>query len=416
MSRAAFFACVFLPFGLGHFMSVLLRMVGGVTAPYLASHYGLGPAQLGALSGAYFLGFALAQLPVGMALDRYGPRRVQLALLPLAAAACYWFGHADGFGGLLASRLLLGAALGACFMAAVKAAATWGSRARLPSINGWLIALGGMGGAAATLPVQLLFDLAGWAQLFNVLALALACVAALVGIGAPFDVPVRVSHGSLSDAMSPVFRNRSVREIVGLLALPHMAYFGLQGLWVGQWMHAAGMAEAEVAWQLYLCMVGGIFGAVGLGLLVERAERDGVRALDLAAGLLAVFIAVQLAMSAGWRPSMPALAVTFSIAGAVTGLEYTLVARAVPKELAGRASTCLNLLVFSGAFAVQALAGLLAAWSIGAVFALAALLQLPGLFSYMAARRRALSSAADSRSTSIASSPSLTVKGGASRT
>lgn len=415
MKPAAFFCCVFLPFGLGHFMSMLLRMVGGVTAPHLASRYGLDPAQLGMLSGAYFLGFALVQLPVGRALDRYGPRRVQLVLLPLAALACAWFGYAEGFAGLAAARLLLGCALGACFMSAIKAAATWGAPGKLAATNGWLIAAGGLGGAAATLPVQLLLDTAGWHTLFNVLALMLAAGASLIALCAPASAPAG-RHGDRIP-LRRILSDAGVRRIVSLLALPHAVYFGLQGLWVGRWLHhAGGLQEAAVAWQLYLCMVGAIFGAVGVGLVAERVERSGWRVLDLAAAGVVLFAGVQLGMAAGWRPAMPLLAVSFSVVGAITGLEYALVARAVPRDLAGRAVTCLNLLVFSAAFAVQALAGWMAEVSYPLMFGLLALIQLPGLLAYVLERRRAASSEAESRSTSMSSSASVMVKGGASST
>ena len=237
MKPLRFFCCVFLPFGLGHFMSVLLRMVGGVTAPATMQRFGLEPAQLGWLSGMYFLGFALAQLPVGMALDRYGPRRVQLALLPLAALACWWFGAATQLAGLMAARLLLGFALGACFMAAIKATSCWAERGKLAAVNGWLIAAGGMGGAAATLPVQMLLDLAGWHGLFNWLAVLRAAAALLIAACAPQqaagEAPPRWA------ALGEALRSTELRNIVALLVVPHMVYFGLQGLWIGRWLWAS---------------------------------------------------------------------------------------------------------------------------------------------------------------------------------
>jgi MFS family permease len=416
MTRAAFVCCVFLPFGLGHFMSVLLRMVGGVTAPFMAARYGLDAAQLGVLSGAYFLGFALAQLPVGLALDRYGPRRVQLVLLPLAALGCWGFGQAASIAGLLATRLLLGFALGACFMSAIKAAACWGQAARLASINGWLIAAGGLGGAAATLPVLMLLDLAGWQGLFNCLALLLAGVASLIALAAPRHL-ARAEMSGWFYSFSPLLQHPGVFRIVGLLVVPHAVYFGVQGLWLGRWLQGAGgLPEAEVAWQLYLCMVGGIFGAIGTGLLAERVERLGAKVADLAAAGVALMIALLLLMACGWRASMPALAVLFCVVGAVTGLEYTLVARSVPRTLAGRATTCLNLLVFSGAFAVQAIAGWLVQRSFQQMFLVLAVALLPGLIFHVAGRRSAASSESASLSTSIDSSSSLIVKGGASST
>ena len=79
---------VFLSFAFAYFFSALLRAVTATLAPSFSAELGLDAAQLGLLAGAYFFGFATTQLPLGSALDRYGPRRVVLVLLTLAVAGC----------------------------------------------------------------------------------------------------------------------------------------------------------------------------------------------------------------------------------------------------------------------------------------------------------------------------------------
>src|SRR5450830_174837 len=73
LSGRAVLMLVFLPFALGHFLSSLMRTVNATLAPQLVASLALTPGQLGLLTSAFFLAFALAQLPVGMALDRWGP-------------------------------------------------------------------------------------------------------------------------------------------------------------------------------------------------------------------------------------------------------------------------------------------------------------------------------------------------------
>ena len=63
-----------LPFAAGYFMSYLLRAVNAVVAPDLVQDLGLTPGELGLLTAAYLGAFALFQLPLGVLLDRYGPR------------------------------------------------------------------------------------------------------------------------------------------------------------------------------------------------------------------------------------------------------------------------------------------------------------------------------------------------------
>ena len=88
-------------------MSYVYRMVNAVLAPTLAAEFGLSAGGLGLLSSMYFFSFALCQLPVGLAMDRFGPRRVNAALLLVAAAGGAWFANADTAAGAMATRALI---------------------------------------------------------------------------------------------------------------------------------------------------------------------------------------------------------------------------------------------------------------------------------------------------------------------
>ena len=84
------------PFACGYFLSYLLRVVNAVVAPDLVRDLGLGAADLGLLTSAYFLAFAAFQLPLGILLDRFGARRTEAMLLLFAAAGCFVFAAAQG--------------------------------------------------------------------------------------------------------------------------------------------------------------------------------------------------------------------------------------------------------------------------------------------------------------------------------
>jgi hypothetical protein len=72
---------VFLPFVFGYYIAYLFRTINAVMAAPLATELGLGADDLGLLTSVYFVTFAAAQIPIGILLDRYGPRRVQSMLL-----------------------------------------------------------------------------------------------------------------------------------------------------------------------------------------------------------------------------------------------------------------------------------------------------------------------------------------------
>lgn len=398
-SGVAVFFLVFLPFALGHYLSCLLRGVNAVLTAELLGAIALTPAQLGLLTSAFFLAFALVQLPVGMALDRYGPRTVQLWLLALAAVGVWLFSRGHSFAELMWARALMGAGLGGCFMAAVKAISCAIAPARLPSVHGYLIAVGGLGAATATMPVKLALHYTDWRGLFLGLALAALAIGLLIRLLSPAMAAPAAARSKVS--VWSVYGDPGFRRTIALILLPHTVFFGVQGLWVGRWLaDVGGLSDDKVAYLLYLGMAAVIFGAIGTGMLTEWAGRRAIEPMRVAGAGIVLFVAVQVAMACNVVPSLPLLSVLFALLGTVTGLEYAIVAQSMPASLTGRAATCLNLLIFTGAFLVQAGFGLiLGCWPLNglqqyppqayqAAFGVLAALQLPGLVMFFIHRYR----------------------------
>ncbi len=400
MSGVAVFFSVFIPFAFGHYLSLLLRNMNAVLAPDLVSSMSLTSGQLGALTSAFFLSYALVQLPVGMALDRYGPRKVQLVLMSVAAAGSLLFAVGHSFAELVCARALIGLGLGGCFMSAVKMISSSISPAKVPSVHGYLIAVGGLGSATATLPVRAALEHTDWRGLFIVLALLIAAAGALVWTVTPREPAPRLAQRPTLKSLREVYCNPQFRKTVSLILVSHAVFFGMQGLWIGRWLtDVARFSDDAVAFLLYLSMAAVIFGAIAVGLGTERAAKRGIKPLDMAAVGVALFVLVQVMMICNYAPSFQLLAVLFTLMGTITGMEYTIVAQSLPRELTGRASTCLNLLIFIGAFLVQAGFGqIIGLWNPDALgrypdiayrVAIGALvlLQLPGLLAYAWRRR-----------------------------
>jgi MFS family permease len=394
LNGVAVFFYVFLPFALGHYLSSLLRNVNAVLAPHLVGALALTPGQLGLLTSAFFFAFALVQLPVGIALDRYGPRKVQVVLLMLAATGALLFATGRSFGQLVLARAIIGCGLGGCFMSAVKAISTWISPKRLPSVQGYLIAVGGLGAASSTMPVRMLLLHTDWRGLFMLLALLTACSGLLIWLITPRSTAPGGAPPTVRSVLD-VYRAPAFRTTISLVLVPHAIFFGIQGLWIGRWLSdVARFPDAAVAYLLYMGMASVIFGAIAVGMITEWAGRRGIEALDVAAVGVFFFILVQVAIVCNWRPSLQLLSVLFTLVGTITGIEYAIVAQSLPRTLTGRAATCLNLLIFIGAFLVQAGFGLIvglwrpdAAGHFPAVayrvaFGVLVALQLPGLLGY----------------------------------
>ena len=160
------FLRIYFAFAAGYLLSYLFRTVNAVISPELSRDLSLNPSSLGLLTSAYFLAFGAAQLPVGMLLDRYGPRRVEPVLLSIAALGALLFAYAESLAGLAFARAVIGLGVCACLMAPLKAIATWFPRERQASLSGWMMVAGGLGALAATTPLEMALRVAHWRTIF----------------------------------------------------------------------------------------------------------------------------------------------------------------------------------------------------------------------------------------------------------
>jgi sugar phosphate permease len=112
---------VFTSFAAGYLLSYALRSINAVIAPALMNDIGLSNSDLGLLSSAYLVAFGCLQLPLGIWLDKYGPRRTESALLLFAAAGAAIFAVSTTLPGLWIGRAMIGIGVSSCLMAPFKA-------------------------------------------------------------------------------------------------------------------------------------------------------------------------------------------------------------------------------------------------------------------------------------------------------
>ena len=353
--------CVFLPFALGYFLSYLFRVVNAVIAPDLTADLALNPAQLGMLTSAYFITFAAFQLPLGVLLDRYGPRRIEAFLLFFAGLGAFVFARSESLAGLVIGRALIGFGVSSCLMAAFKAFVLWFPQNQWPRINGIQMAAGGLGALTATAPVEAMLGITDWRGVFTILA-GITIVVALIVF---WVVPEKTQdqESSLKDQVQgiiEVFSSPEFWRIAPLTTASQAAFLSIQGLWSGPWLRdVAHLDRAAVARVLLWVAVAMIIGFISLGTLAERLSRRGIGPVITSVVGMTLCMTIQLLLIFEIRSWALPLWILFGFFGTTGIIAYAGLSQSFPQHLTGRVTTGVNLMVFLGAFAGQ--------WAIGAI-------------------------------------------------
>jgi MFS family permease len=352
VEKRSLILCVFLPFVVGYYIAFLFRTINAVMAAPLMTELGLGADDLGLLASVYFLTFAAAQIPIGILLDRYGPRRVQSVLLVIAAIGSTLFAVSDHFLMLLVGRALIGLGVASAMTAGLKALVLWFPGDRVPLLNGLMVMLGALGAVTATLPADLLLDWIGWRELFGLFAALTAASAVMIYLIVP--EAAAVASGAVSVGLRKVYADPRFWRLAPLSATCIGTAWALQGLWAAQWLKdVEGFDRTDVVFHLFAMAVALSLGAILLGVTADRLRRRGVGPEVLLGLVAAVFIATQFALIL--RLPIPSYLLWAVVAGvgAATVLSFAILAEYFPKQLAGRANGALNLFHIAAAFAVQ---------------------------------------------------------------
>jgi len=356
------FVRVTLPFLAGYFLSYTYRAINALIGPLLAEEFALRAGELGFLTSVYFLAFGAFQIPLGVLLDRYGPRRVNAMLLLVAAGGAVLFATAQSYVALVLGRALIGIGVSGCLMSAFLAWVLWYPPGRIAFMNGVAFAMGGLGAMTASVPLELLLRALDWRSICLWLA---AFNLAVVGVLA-WIVPERAQASrqeSLRSSLAGVGQVLADPAFwrIGLALLGLQAAVGaLLTLWMATWLRdVAGYARAEVAQTLLLVNLALIAGFLAFGRGADALTHRGRSAFPLLAGGIACAGLLLALITFGPTQAAPLLWMLFVGFGAVGSVSYSILSRRYPAAMAGRVNATLNIFTFGGGFLGQ--------WGVGLV-------------------------------------------------
>lgn len=349
----------------GFMASQFFRVSNAVIAPELMRTLSISSEAMGVITGAFFFAFGIMQIPTGMLLDRFGPRRTMSGLFVIAAAGSAVFAMAEGVTGLTIGRALIGVGCAAGLMGMLVTIARWYPPERFAKLSAMVYVIGGAGVLFATTPLAAAADTIGWRGAFwamAVITLGFAVMLFAMVRDAPPGQEIesaRETFGEMLGGVGAACANRQLWHVCAIQFVNYGSIIAIIGLWAGPYLNDVhglqGVLRGNVLFVINLLMLAAV---IGYGV-VER--KLGSRKRAIAGGSIAS--AAILLILAFWPGIGPWPATGLLIAFAVTSAHIMLNhahARAVlPDHLVGRGLTLQNVAVFFGVATMQSVTGLI---------------------------------------------------------
>jgi sugar phosphate permease len=346
-------------------VSQFIRNSIGVIAPNLAVEMALTPLDLGFLSSIYFFVFAATQIPLGVALDRFGPKLCMLVCVGLTVLGCAMFAAAQSAGSLVVARALLGFGTASFLMAPCALYARWFPSERFSTLTGIHLGLGTLGALLATAPLAFATAAVGWRATFLGIGAAAALIGAVIWLIVRDDPPgVRTEphHETLKESFAgiwDVIRTPSMGRVFFAQVAIYPSYLLVASLWGGPYLtHVYGYDLAGRGDILFLAALAQVLGSFLWGPTDRWFGSCKTPVLISMAGLFGALLLFALASPMPF----PLLLIAFVMLGFFTGPVAPVLTHgrllAAPR-LFGRTITLLNIGAIGGGFLVQLISGAL---------------------------------------------------------
>lgn len=343
-------------------LSQFYRASIAVITPNLIRDLSMDTHGLSVLSAAFFYAFALVQLPIGIYLDRIGPRITMTALSLIGVTGALIFAWADSLTMLVAGRALLGVGMACNLMGSMKLMTLWFSPLHFATLSALIVSIGTAGNVAATSPLVLCVEKIGWRWTFSGTAffnLSLVILFFLVVRDSPLKRQEN-STGSRRPSTNLMEILADCRQLFGkrdywLISLNTFIRYGIyaavQVLWAGPYlMNVHGLTALCTGNLILLLNIGFVCAGPVWGILSDRILKTRKWIVIAGQLLLAVTLLALAFLPSGSSVILLSLIfVLFGLVGSTGGLMYTHIKEIMPLEKAGTAMTGINFFTMIGA-------------------------------------------------------------------
>lgn len=340
---------------MAYVLSQFYRSFLAVLTPVLSAELGATKGDLSLASGLFFLTFALAQFPVGIWLDRFGPARTcAIILAAFGAGGAAIFASAQGPWAIVLAMALIGIGCAPVLMASLFIFARIYQPARFAVLTSWLVAFGSFGNVVGASPLANAAEAFGWRPVMaglGVLTL-LTAIAVWLLVRDPERQAGNQDNSGLAGYLQllkmPVFW-----PIIPITALNYAPPIGIRGLWAGPYLQDVYGAETlmigDVTLFMALAMVAGSFLYGPADTFFGTRKWVGVVGTAIAMAALG-FLAINTVTD---TTTVTVILVIVGLSGGAYGLLMAHARAFFPSHLVGRGVTLMNFFSIGGVGLMQ---------------------------------------------------------------
>ncbi|RTE66073.1 MFS transporter [Amphritea opalescens] len=342
-------------------ISLFYRGMLAVIAPELSTELLLNESQLGLLSSAFFISFAVAQIPCGIALDRFGGRVTIASCLWFAVSGALLLSFTESYYWALLGQLLIGLGCAPVFTGAMLFIGRCFEASRFGYIAALVITIGSIGDLLGTMPLAMLAETIGWRDSMRLIAMLTALVALLCCYRLSSDKPTHNFESPLTmiTGMFSILRIKELWLLFPMFLFSYAVLMTIRGVWSGPYLadlyHSGAAERGKVLMAMSLAMALGTFM---LGWFDRRFKNT--KAVVMVSALLAVLPLISLSI---YPETSVWLAMCSFVLLGLFGFNYPLLMShsrtfLLPQYM-GRGMAVLTAVSIAGVALVQAVSGLL---------------------------------------------------------
>jgi MFS family permease len=345
----------------GYTVSQFLRTSLGVLSPNLMHDFNINPNNMGLLGGVFFLSFAIFQIPAGILIDKYGPRKVMSFVIIFAVLGSIIFALSNSFYILLIGRVLMGLGCSICLMGSLVLITRWTDSDQFSKLAGIILAVGGIGGLLATTPLSYFSELFGWRLSFWLAAAVTFCVMVLYYFileDRKNDLILNRSNETISlKNLLFILKERNFKFMIPMSLMSYSSLVVILGLWGAPYLKDIhGLDSVERGKILMLMAISWNIGSFVFGRLRSIFGNYKNVVIFGATGVIILLFILSIITEI----NSIYLYILFCILGFFGAFSVALISHyqvLFDKEYMGRALSTANFFNFGGVFFVQWLTG-----------------------------------------------------------